>query len=159
MQKTQTIDKDKLFELFKFILSDSKALVYESYSKMEEELILINDFSEFKNYFESSILKNEKNFMFGIYYPEGKGNVSISKINLDPKRCNGKTYRYTINGWGIIGVNLNWKSETQIECYVSVNSKKRAENWESINPEFGSPELWDWKIIESNTRKIINRLK
>lgn len=159
MQKTQTIDKDKLFELFKFILSDSKALVYEYYSKMEQELILINDFSEFKDYFESSILKNEKNFMFGVYYPESKGNVSISKINLDPERCNGKTYRYTINGWGIIGVNLNWKSETQIECYVSVNSKKRAENWESINPEFGSPELWDWKIIESNARKIINRLK
>jgi hypothetical protein len=160
MQKTEIINKTELNNLIEYILSDSKALIYESYSEMEKELICLNNYSQFKEYFERSISENEKHLGFGVYYPETKGKVSIAKIGLDPKRCKGKTYRYRIDGWGIIFIHLNLiNSESQIECSISVNSKKRAENWEGTNPEFGNPELWDWKVIESNARKIINRLK
>lgn len=160
MQRTEIIDKKKFFELIEAILLDSKIGFYESYSEMERELVQIKNFAEFKNYFEHSISENKKQLGFGIYYPESKGELLITKLKLDPKYCKGKTYRYRIDGWGIIFVRLNLINvENEIECRVSVNSKKRAESWKSTNPEFGNPELWEWKIIESNTRKIINRLR
>ncbi|WP_299112209.1 hypothetical protein [uncultured Winogradskyella sp.] len=160
MQRTEIINKEKLFELIEFILSDSKTELYESYSEMENELVRISNFSEFKDYFEHSTTEKKRQLGFGIYNPESKGKFTITKLKLDPKYCNGKTYRNRIDGWGIIYVHLNLlNTENEIECRISVNSRKRAENWKSTNPEFGNPELWDWKIIESNAKKIIKQLK
>ena len=160
MQRTEIINKNKLFELIEFILSDSKTELYESYSEMEKELVRINNCSEFKDYFAHSISEDKKQFGFGIYNPESKGKFSITKLKLDPKYCDGKTYRNRIDGWGIIFVHLNLLNiENEIECRISVNSKKRAENWSGTNPEFGSPELWEWKMVESKVRKIIRKLK
>ncbi|WCO03576.1 hypothetical protein [Psychroserpens ponticola] len=160
MQRTEIINKKEFFELIEFILSDSKAELYESYSEMEKDLVRIKNYSEFKDYFSHSIAENKKQLGFGIYHPESKGRFSITELKLDPKYCNGKTYRNRIDGWGIIYIQLNLiNAENEIECRISVNSKKRAENWKSTNPEFGNPELWEWKVIESNARKIIKRLK
>tara|TARA_R110001583_G_scaffold55092_1_gene167871 strand:- start:68 stop:571 length:504 start_codon:yes stop_codon:yes gene_type:complete len=160
MQKTEIIDKNQLFELIEFILSDSKTEFYESYSEMEKELIQINSLSEFRAYFDNGIANGKVHFGFGIYNPESKGKLFTSKIELNPKHCDGKTYRYRIDGWAIIFIQLDLQNgDNRIECRVSINSKKRAENWKSTNPEFGNPELWEWKIVESTTRKIINRLK
>jgi hypothetical protein len=160
MQRTEIIDKNQLFELMEFVLSDSKNELYESYSEMEKEIVRINNYSEFKNYFAHSISENKKHLRFGIYRPEAKGKFAITKIELNPKHCNGKTYRNRVDGWGIIFVNLNLlNTENEIECGISVNSEKRAKNWNSTVPEMGNPDLWDWKIVESNARKLIYRLK
>ena len=160
MQKTEIIDKNKLFELIEFIFVDSEVQFYESYSEMEMELKRINSFSEFIEYYAKSISENEKHLGFGIYYPKSNGKVLITKFELDPKRCKGKTYRYNIEGWAIIYIHLDLINyETEIGCRISVNTKKRAENWEETYPEFGKAETWDWKIIESIARKIINKIK
>ena len=129
MQRTEIINKEKLFELIEFILSDSKTELYESYSEMENELVRISNFSEFKDYFEHSTTEKKRQLGFGIYNPESKGKFTITKLKLDPKYCNGKTYRNRIDGWGIIYVHLNLlNTENEIECRISVNSRKRAEN-------------------------------
>lgn len=160
MQWTKTIDKNQLFELIEYILSDSKTEFYESYSEVEKEIIRINSLSKFRDYLANGIINGIVHFGFGIYNPESKGKFFTSRIKLNPKYCKGKTFRYRIDGWAIIFVQLDLKNgENQIECNVSVNSKKRAKNWKSTNPEFGNPELWEWKNVESRARKIINRLK
>ena len=160
MQRKEFIDKNQLLELIEYILSDSTTELYESYSEMENEIVRINTLSEFKEYLDFGIYNGKEHFGFGIYNPEHKGKFFISKLTLNPKYCNGKTFRYRIDGWAIIFIQLDLKNgENQIECNISVNSKKRAENWKSTNPEFGNPELWEWKSVESNARKIINRLK
>lgn len=160
MQRTEIINRNRLFNLIEFIFSDEKVELYESYSKMEEELIQISDFNQFETYLYKGIEEGQKKYSLAIYYLECKGLTRKSKIELNPKYCDGKTFRYRIDGWGLIFMNLNFKNEDkEIECNISVNSKTRAKNWESINPEFGNPELWDWKFVESKTRKIINKLK
>ena len=160
MQRTETIDKNQLFELIEYILSDSKTEFYESYSEKEKEIVRINNLSEFQDYFDNGIANGKVHFGFGMYNPESKGKFFTSKIKLNPKYCDGKTYRYQINGWAIIFIQLDLQNgENRIECRVSVNSKKRATNWKSTNPEFGNLELWEWKNVEIRARKIINRLK
>mgnify|MGYP003631125140 FL=1 len=160
MQRTENIDKTQLFELIEYILSDSKTEFYESYSEIGKEIVRINNLSEFQDYFNKGIANGKVHFGFGIYNPESKGKFFTSKIKLNPKYCDGKTFRYRINGWAIIFIQLDLQNgENRIESSVSVNSKKRAENWKSTNPEFGNPELWKWKNVKSRARKIINRLK
>lgn len=160
MQRAEFIDKNKLLELIEYVLSDSKNELYESYSEMGKEIIQINSISEFQNYLNNRIANKEIHFSFGIYNIKHKGKFFISKIKLNPKYCNGRTFRHRIDGWAIIFIHLDLRDgENNIECCVSVNSEKRAENWKSTSPEFGNPKLWEWKTVESFTRKIINRLK
>ncbi|MBW8244317.1 hypothetical protein K1F50_16020 [Muricauda oceani] len=160
MQRKQVIDKNQLLELIEFILSDYKVELYESYSEKEKEIVRINTLSEFKNYLDYGISNGKVHFGFGIYNPEHRGKFFVSKIPLNPKHCNGMTFRYRIDGWAIIFIQLDLKDgENHIECNISVNSKQRADNWKSANHEFGNPELWEWKTVESNARKIISRLK
>uniref|UniRef100_UPI00404B8171 hypothetical protein n=2 Tax=Flavobacterium sp. TaxID=239 RepID=UPI00404B8171 len=160
MQRTECKNKNDFFELIEFILSDSKNELYESYSEMEKGVIRIHNIAEFKDYFEHSIAEKRIQLGFGIYNTDSKGKFSITILKLNPKYYKGKTYRNRIDGWRIIFVHVNLLDiENEIECRISVNSIKRDENWKSTNPEFGNPELWDWKIIESNARRMINQLK
>lgn len=160
MQRTEIIDKNELFELIEYILSDSKTEFYESYSEMEKDIVRIDCLADFQNYFHNGIANGKVHFGFGIYDPQWKGKFFTSKIELNPKYCNGKAFRYRIEGWAIIFIHLDLTNgENHIECRVSVNSKKRAENWKSTNPELGNPELWEWKDVDSRARRIINRLK
>jgi hypothetical protein len=64
MQRTEIIDKNNLFELIEFILSDSKFELYESYSDMEKEIVRINNNAEFKGYFEHSLSENKRQLGF-----------------------------------------------------------------------------------------------
>ncbi len=155
MQRTEILTQNQVIGLIEFIISDSKNELYESYSDMEKEIIRFSNSTEFYDYLLKGILNNVRNFTFGIYNPASKGKFNISKIELNPKYCKGNTYRYRIDGWAIIFIDLKLVTNSNdVECRVSVNSKKRAENWLHTNPE-----LWDWKNVESITRKIINKLK
>lgn len=159
MQRTEIVDKSSLFELVEFILADSKTEMYESYSEMEKELVQITDYTCFKEYFQCATNENKNHLGFGIYYPESKGIKIKEEFKLDPKRCGGKTYRYKFVGWGIIFIHLNLTDIDIIECRISVNSKKRAENWSTTYSNLGNPAIWEWKIVESNARKMINLLR
>ncbi|MEM6517601.1 MAG: hypothetical protein AAF688_15575, partial [Bacteroidota bacterium] len=129
MQRTEIIDKNQLFELIEYILLDSETEIYESYSEMEKEIVQIKTLSKFRDYFDHGLNNGRVHFGFGIYNPESKGKLFTSKINLNPKYCHGKTYRYRLDGWAIIFVHLDLKNgEKKIEFNISVNSKKRAEN-------------------------------
>ena len=160
MQKTEIIDKSQLLDVMGFVLSDSEIELYESYSAMEENLIRIKSSSDFQKYLAERIKNGTLNFGFGIYHPEFGGKILISRIELNPDKCNGKRFRYRLDGWAIIFVQLDLRNgEHEIECRISVNTKKRAEAWHTTNSELGAPELWNWKKVESIARRIIKKIK
>ena len=160
MQRTEIINISGLNDLVDEIFSNSEVQVHEAYSEMEKELISIKNSSEFKQYYQNSIENGNNDLGFAIYYPETNGKVMKSEIKLNPKYCNGKKYRYNIEGWGIIYIHLQiLNNETEIECRISVNTKKRAEKWTDTYPKFDLPELWEWKIVEKKARRLITDLK
>lgn len=160
MQRAEVIRYEDLPLLIEAIFSNGEVEVYESYSDMEQELIQISGEEEFIKYVEGKIKSGFDQLSFSLYYPETKGFFEIVKIDLNPRYCNGKTYRYKVSGWGLIQLFIDFrKSNLNIKCRIAVNSEERAKHWESTSPELLSHELWDWKIIESKTRKLIYRLK
>ncbi len=158
MQRTESISKERVERLVKLAFEIGIVRFFESYSEMDEEIVEIVDFENYLKYYDNSIRNGKKALGFGLYYKEAKGHFNIRKIRLKPKYCNGKTFRYCIEGWGIIFIDLDLRSE-EIECRVSVNSEKRAQNWMNTMPRMKSPDLWDWKMVESKARKLIRELK
>lgn len=160
MQRTERIKVENLSQLLHSIYSNGDVMVFESYSGLEEEIVNFETISALETFVQKSLLNGMKNLALSLYFPESSGIYQITKIQLDPKRCNGKTFRFRIDGWGLIHINFDFtKSPKEFECRVSVNSEKRALNWESTVQEIPSPKGWNWRIVESKARKMISTLK
>lgn len=157
MQRTEIVGRSKIDAMIELAFQIGDVQVFESYSEMDEEIIEIKNHQEYLAYFQNSIYRNKKHLAFGLYYKETKGFWQIRKIDLNPKYCEGKTYRYQVEGWGIISIQLQLKEE-DVECRIAVNTERRAINWQNTHPELKSPNLWDWKEVESKVGKLIREL-
>lgn len=158
MQKTEIVERKRIDEIMQLAFQIGEIQVFESYSEMGKKIVEIKDYQHYLNYFNEAINNEKKYIEFGLYYKEAKGFIKIRRITLNPKYSDGKKFRYNIEGWGIIYIQLDL-TEEKIECRITVNTQKRAENWVKTNPELKSPDLWNWKLVESKARKLISELK
>ncbi len=160
MQRAESVKFEDISQIINIIFSIGNVKVYEFYSEMEKDLMQFGNANELKSYVQEAVNNDNKLLNFALYYLESNGFYEIVKIDLDPKYCEGKTWRYRVDGWGLIHFQIDLrKSDSDIECRFTVNSQKRAKNWESTCTKLKSPDLWDWKIVESKARKLIYELK
>lgn len=153
MQAEEIITLEQLHEIFNLIYGIEEVVVKESYSQFDKPAqIFANQKELIKHFLE------DKNFKsYAIYYPLAKGKVFEKTIILNPEKCNGHTTRYAQEGWGIIFIQCEFKEE-KIKCRISVNSEKRAQNWEPTYPELGQAIEWDWVVIKKLAGKLTRTL-
>ena len=97
------------------------------------------------------------NYSFGLWYPSMKGRMIEREVKLDPPR-EGKTFRHSLTGWGIIHLNLYFTAHNTLQCRVVVNSRDRALARESRYPELGPVADWDWRVVETYAFRLTRRL-
>lgn len=158
MQRTEKIELSKVEKIFDSIFKEN-VIVCENYSAFDSKLLQFDDLQSLKNHFNSKVELNVLSSDYALYYPNAKGYFYKEKINLNPESCDGAMHRYTASGWGVIHVHIDLRNKPIIEVRVAVNSAKRAENWSTTYSELKSPDLWDWKYVEKQTRRIIRVLK
>ena len=98
-----------------------------------------------------------QNFAFGLWYPSMKGRVLERRVVLDPPR-DGKTFRYSLSGWGVIHLRLYVTPPRTLQCRVVVNSESRATSRQDRHPELGPASDWDWRVVESYAFRLSRRL-
>ncbi len=96
-------------------------------------------------------------YAFGLWYPSMKGRVIERQIVLDPPR-EGKSFRYSLSGWGIIHLHLYFTSPNTLQCRVAVNSEARAKSRQSRYPDMGAVSEWDWRVVETYAFRLSRRL-
>jgi hypothetical protein len=87
-------DKADKVKILEFIFRETDLKVFESYSRPGQ------DISEYKNVDEivsKYDLTNGDKFAitFQLWTPRHKGDILFRRIELDPKRCSGYTFRYS----------------------------------------------------------------
>lgn len=87
-------------------------------------------------------------YAFGLWYPSMKGRVIERQIALDPPR-EGKSFRYSLSGWGIIRLHVYFTPPKTLQCRVVVNSEARALSRQSRYPDMGAASEWDWRVVET----------
>jgi hypothetical protein len=137
--------------IFRYLLEELQLFIFQSYSDPEQPL------KEFKNVKELVDELNTQGYPlqlvlwkkpFGFEY-------KISKLELNPKYCNGKTFRYRIDGWGLILLQVNGPKGNSLEpSSISHNSEKRATAWEATNIELGKVREVNWDEINSTSRML-----
>jgi hypothetical protein len=97
---------------------------------------------------------------FELWTPRHKGKPLFRKINLDPDKSNGHTFRYSTDGWGMIQLYFGGiKNDTLHLSHLGHFTEKGAMKWEGTNTFNGSVRDWSWKEIETTSKKIKQFIK
>ena len=76
------------------------------------------------------------------------GHLQISQRNnwqrsglLDPGKYNGHTFRCSVEGWGVIHIQIKILDSVMADSTISINLQKRAEAWSGRFQTSGSPSF------------------
>lgn len=144
---------DKL-TILDFIFNETDLQVFDLFSPYGQNISQYKSSKEVTAKFD---LVNGDKFAvtFQLWTPRHKGKPVFKKVDLDPKRCNGHTFRYSTDGWGMIqlyfgGVKNNLLSLSHIGHF----SEKDAAKWEGTNKFNGNIKDWDWKEVQATSKKL-----
>lgn len=159
MQAIVKVNREGLTELAKFVFDLGEPVVSQLYSAYGQPLRHFGTASELIADIDSEIANGQTFLNYAIHFPATKGYVAERKITLNPKSCDGHTWRSTIEGWGLIQLQADLTHAPTIECRVAVNSPKRAKAWSDTCPDFRDPDLWDWKAVQQHAGRIVRKMK
>jgi hypothetical protein len=143
--------KNDYEEIVKFIYDELSLSIFQGYSEFGQDLKeyrtakeLLTELETGQNPIQLSFWKKS----FGFDY-------RITKIDLNPKYCNGHTFRYRIDGWGLIHLNVGRLFRGRLEASsIAHNSEKRATTWEPSIPDFGIVSDVNWEEVNKTSKKL-----
>ncbi|HEY3320337.1 MAG TPA: hypothetical protein VGP72_07720 [Planctomycetota bacterium] len=158
MQASAILNIPAFEGLLAYVFETGDPQVYEAYSEYGQKLKRFDTVLALNAHLGEKIKKG-RGSDYGIYYPDMKGTIQEARIALDPKKCGGHTFWYSLDGWGVIQLQCDVVTGRRVECRIAVNTRKRAKTWSRTYPEMGRPALWNWSAVESHAGQLIRRLK
>ena len=81
----------------------------------------------------------------------------MQRVDLDPSKCDGATYRFYCRGWGLIQLYLfspvKGRENSLNNSHTNHKSETRAMKWAGSDSEDG-PETWNWPVVRAFSRKL-----
>ncbi len=138
-----------------FIFSETNYQVFDHYSELGQELQQYYSTNEILEKFD---LEKGRQYAvnFGLWNPlDGTENI-VRKIELNPEKCDGHTFRFSSEGWGIQRLYFGGIENVYLNrsTFMGLNEKG------ALNKDFFNPEnekeahKLDWKLIRSDQRKL-----
>lgn len=102
------IDND-FVEILNFIFDEMECRVFESYSEYEKDLVEFSSAQEVVEHYQLTEFSNtpKRSAILMLWPVKASENVKINRIELNPKKCQGATHRYRVDGWGLISLELS----------------------------------------------------
>lgn len=147
-------DKTDKLTVLDFIFNETDLQVFDLSSPYGQN---INQYKSSKEITAKFDLLNGDKFAvtFQLWTPRHKGKAVFKKIDLDPRRCNGHTFRYSTEGWGMIQLYFGGLKNGNLHLsHIGHFNEKGAAKWEGINTFNGSVSAWNWKEIQVTSRKL-----
>ena len=147
-------DKADKLVILDFIFKETDLHIYDFGSPYGQEICEYKNIDEIDSKFD---LSNGDKFAvsFQLWAPRHKGKPLFRKVNLDPKHCDGYTFRYSTDGWGLIqlyfgGLKNNALNQSHIGHFNEMGALKN-ESTSSFN---GKVNDWNWAEIQATARKL-----
>lgn len=82
------------------------------------------------------------------------------RIALNPSACNGATFRFTADGWGLVQLYLSAPRSDRLEnSHTNHNSSTRAERWEPIYADQAGTGAWDFSRIAAFSSRLNRQIR
>jgi len=148
--------------LLTWLFAEQTCHVYELASRFEQPLRRFCSAQETLALFEERYSTGEKARTVHLQLNVlGAGpQFEPSRISLDPRACNGATFRYAAEGWGLVQLYLGtvWRGALE-NSHTNHNSQKRAESWEGIGGHPSQVDDWDFKRISSFSSRLNREIR
>lgn len=145
--------------VLRFVFDRLDCRVFESVSAYDSDLVEFTSFDQLWSRPETGkCIRKSHSMLLQLWPVKASNMVAISRIDLNPAKTKGATYRYRIEGWGLIQLYLGGLSELGlIVSHTNHNSEKRALHWAgAYQKALGHPGDWDWSIVRSQSG-MLNR--
>jgi hypothetical protein len=146
--------KSDKINLLDFIFTETDLKIYDLASPYGQEISMYNSTNEIATKFD---LENgrQSSVTFQLWTERFGGDLLFRKVDLEPKYCNGYTFRYSTEGWGLIQLYFGGlKDSVLFHSHIGHYNEKGALKWEENNHFKGRVDKWNWKEIEQVSRKI-----
>jgi hypothetical protein len=147
-------DRNDKLDVLNFILNETDLCIYDKDSNYEEEIVQYHSLDEISSKFE---LTNGGKFAvtFQLWSARHRGKPIFRRIELKPEYCDGHTYRYSTNGWGLIQLYFGGIENNQLnQSHIGHFNEKEALGWQNTNKINDKVSDWDWKEIQITSRKL-----
>lgn len=131
--------------------------IFELASEVDTELAEFHSLADIEHRYQINDWSHDQHQTLHLQlYAEGAdGYVNFRRVDLNPKKCDGATYRYSCNGWGLIQLYLESPRNSILRnSHTNHNSETRAHNWATTYPDMGDPASWNWAVVNSFSRKL-----
>ena len=128
--------------------------VVEAYSAFGRPLQYFAAAADLVEYAEARSKEPHGAVHIGVHYADMAGRLKERRIALDPSKCDGHTYRYGCEGWGLIWVHIELSQSAKLQPSISANSEKRAMAWAKTYAEMDPPSTWNWSAVASHLRRL-----
>jgi hypothetical protein len=147
-------DQTDKANILDFIFNETDLQVFDLSSPYGQN---ISQYKSSKEVIAKFDLINEDKFAvtFQLWTPRHKGEPVFRKVDLDPKRCSGHTFRYSTEGWGLIQLYFGGvKNNILLLSHIGHFSEKDAAKWEGTNNFNGHIKAWDWKEVQATSKQL-----
>jgi hypothetical protein len=154
MRSASPMSLESVDALMRSVFATDSPTVLESYSANGSAPLRFTTSTDVVKFAALEASKRAGAVNVAIYYPDMMGQLRVTRVPLNPERCNGATHRFRCDGWGVIHAYLPVSTPVSIAPSVSANSEKRAMAWASTYPELDPPQTWDWKAVARHLRRL-----
>lgn len=146
-------DKSDKLKILDFILRDTDLHIYDLGSAYGQKICEYKTVDEISSRFDLEI--EQFGTTFQLWSPKLKGKPIFRRVELDPKRCNGQTFRYATEGWGLIQLYFGGMKNGELKrSHLGHLNEKEALKLADINSVYGPLDSWDWKEVQIVSRKL-----
>jgi hypothetical protein len=155
MQTNTNLDRAGLDKLIVCIFESGNPEVYLRNADDEENIGDFVSAGEINAYIDAAIEAERQFVGFKIWYPDTRGYLEKRRVGQDVQKGTEQPVRHVIRGWGIIILQLNFENLPLINCCISCNSQRKAENWFDSHPYMKNPDLWDWEAVVRHSQHLM----
>jgi hypothetical protein len=148
--------------LLEWMFAEGTCEVYESYSAHEQPLLRFGSANEVLRQFERRHANGKPwdAVHLQLYVP-GTGPPFVARrIAVNPTACDGATFRYCAEGWGLVQLYLAAPRDGRLnDSHTNHNSRVRAEAWAGTAQDEQGPEAWDFRRITSFSSRLNRQIR
>jgi hypothetical protein len=143
-------------EVLEFVFTRCECQVFESYSPFDTQLVEFGSASEVMlRYPVGKCGGTAPSVLLSLVPPSGRGLVATRRIDLKPGSVPGASFRHTLDGWGMISLQLGGVGpKGLVHSHTNHNSEARARAWAHTHPELPPVEKWDWAEVAAISSRL-----
>jgi hypothetical protein len=130
-----------------YVFKQSACRVFESYSPPGEAIAEFKAIDDLSARYPIGVCRGSgPSVLLQLVPPGASHQFGIRRISSPPELCDGHTFRYAVEGWGLIQLQLGGIGPRGlVNSHSNHNTEARARKWSETYPELGPIEIWNWR--------------